>query len=399
MSKRILLAVLAVLSLPSAASAEAVSMQAKQANATGLIGAAKPSSIAPLCMIDTGVNVNQDTQDILTARSSFDGGALDGINDHGTWIAHAMAAPSNNWGMTGIFPNAKVLSFRAVGADGLAQGESIAAGITWCQSQGAKVIEIALAGGYSPSTEKAVEAATSADISIVAGAGNKAQTEAAYPARFDKVIGVGAQALDGNNLWSLSARGAGVDVLAPGEGLDVAGTDGVLFKGQGTSFSSALVAASLAAVRSYNPTLTARDAELLLLASARTTAAGPALDVANMFAQAGQAGVLVEPAVEAPVTKPVAKPAPKPVVKPIPQTEQTVPASNRKVSATLVWKKKKLTIKTKNMPSGAMITIKGGKVNLTSDEFKNAPVQRVKKLKVLIKQEGKVLFSKTFKIK
>ncbi|HEX8208187.1 MAG TPA: S8/S53 family peptidase [Solirubrobacteraceae bacterium] len=248
------------------------------AGLTPLLTAPPPENPATICIIDTGVTPTPDLD--ITARWAYDGGTLDDIREtedspgHGTLVAHFAAAAVNGWGGAGAFPHARISSVRVFPREGGASWQDYIRAITRCLKLDAatKVIVISL-GGQTIEAGEADELAhwiTRArdrhDVNVVAAAGNTSDV-AAFPGRFDSALTVAGH--DGESLCPFSARGSGVDIAAPGCPLRQGGPSGALWDLQGTSFSAPIVAGALAALRSYAPGLSAREAEAWLIGSAR----------------------------------------------------------------------------------------------------------------------------------
>lgn len=136
------------------------------------------------------------------------------LGGHGTHVAGTVAASLDGSGFTGVAPQAKILMGRvcASGCSNLA----IASGINWGVSQAVDVISMSLGGAFStPSERRAIQAALSAGITVVAASGNGGQGQVSYPAALTGVIAVGAT--DINNLKaSFSQYGPELAVVAPG---------------------------------------------------------------------------------------------------------------------------------------------------------------------------------------
>jgi hypothetical protein len=99
------------------------------------------------------------------------------------------------------------------------------------------------------------------------------------------VLSVGASDTVTGGFCSFSNRGEGLRLIAPGCDLDAADpTSGAanFNYSQGTSEASAIAAAALTALESYQPDLTPQTAEDLL-----TNANDGALDIATAFRNAG----------------------------------------------------------------------------------------------------------------
>ncbi len=93
-----------------------ITAQAVAAHGEFLTQAPAPPTPGVLCLVDSGVDVNPDTQAILVARESVFGGTLDDVTayHHGTYVAMVAGAAANSWGMIGAWPQLKVLSVRAL---------------------------------------------------------------------------------------------------------------------------------------------------------------------------------------------------------------------------------------------------------------------------------------------
>lgn len=263
-----------------------------------------PAQLGGLCLVDTGVNVNPDTEGVVVDRTAIDGGSGNDVSPatHGTVLAMMAAAPANGWGMIGAAPR----SIQIVSVRILEPGKttfpfsSYAAGITEClqlrQSYDIRVINLSLGDSEVPSGEdaealaNAVEKASNRGVAVVAAAGNDDGGPVEYPAAYPAVLSVGASDTQGGAFCSFSNRGEGLRLLAPG--CDLNGADpgsGVANYNywQGTSESSAIAAAALDALESYRPDLSSQAAEQIL-----TGADNGVLNVAQAFRNAGLGGIV-----------------------------------------------------------------------------------------------------------
>ena len=92
---------------PAAAEPVELTRQAKAAHTEFLLTATPPGPAATICLVDTGVNVNADTAGVI-GRLAFTGEASDqSLTLHGTSMAMFIGAPSNGFGMVGIWPAAQ----------------------------------------------------------------------------------------------------------------------------------------------------------------------------------------------------------------------------------------------------------------------------------------------------
>ena len=141
---------------------------------------------------------------------------------HGTFVAGVIAQTTNNsFGCAGIAFNATLMPIRVFARTGGAPDSRIAQAIDAAVAGGARIVNMSLGGpGASTTLRDAVRRAHGAGVTLVASAGNEAQTpgfsgDADYPAAFPEVIGVAATDFRGARA-PYSNYGPSVDVAAPG---------------------------------------------------------------------------------------------------------------------------------------------------------------------------------------
>jgi hypothetical protein len=309
---------------PARATAEvggpgAPTVQARAADATWLAYTPPPVQPGVVCMVDSGVDPNPDTEAAVIGGQAI--APETGTNDelarldprvqpgdhpdgHGTVMAMVMAAPRNGWGMVGLAPT----SVRVYNMKALPRGATTfpfayyAVGIEECRQLHAHrypsmaVINLSLGGARVLSIpelarlDNFTQAAHSSQIDVVGAAGNEAGT-VLYPAADPSIFAVGAGDVGASlgSLCAFASRGEGLDLVAPGcdtltGGLEVAfEDDGSPAVGSGSSQASAIVAATLASMRAYDPLLSWSQAEGCLTGTAR----GGALDVRAAFDACG----------------------------------------------------------------------------------------------------------------
>jgi serine protease len=145
---------------------------------------------------------------------------------HGTFVAGTVAEATNNrLGLTGLAYGASIMPLRILDSDGTGDAATIARGIRYAATHGAKVINLSLEFSLDvtssdiPDIISAVRLAHSRGAVVVAAAGNEGVEEIAYPARAPAVISVGATTRD-RCLANYSNEGARLDLVAPGGGDD-----------------------------------------------------------------------------------------------------------------------------------------------------------------------------------
>jgi cell wall-associated protease len=209
---------------------------------------------------------------------------------HGTHVAGIIAQiRNNNLGGDGITNNAEILTVRAV-PNGDEYDKDIALGIRYAVDNGAKVINGSFGKSFSPHKQwvyDAIKYAESKDVLIVHAAGNDgldidlAQNRN-YPNDSDdnktefasNMITVGALSTTyGSGLVAdFSNYGSfNVDVFSPGMEIYATVPNNKYRYEQGTSMASPNVAGVAALIRSYYPTLTAKQVKKILMDSGTST--------------------------------------------------------------------------------------------------------------------------------
>ncbi|MCF2147559.1 S8 family serine peptidase [Desmonostoc muscorum LEGE 12446] len=144
------------------------------------------------------------------------------VYGHGTHVAGTIAAVKNDFGATGIAYNAKIMPVKVLGDDNQGTYSSIIKGIYYAVNNGAKVINMSLAGTASDSRlEAAVQYATSQGAIVVMAAGNSGGSTPLYPAYYATNWGLAVGAVDKNNNLAGLSNQAGTNssmayVTAPG---------------------------------------------------------------------------------------------------------------------------------------------------------------------------------------
>ncbi len=181
------------------------------------------SSSTLIAVLDTGVDATHpDLGPAVVGGFDFVNGDSDASDDHGhgTHVAGIIAATANNGvGATGIDWSSRILPVKVLDDQGDGDLDTVAEGIAYAVSNGAKVINLSLGGLTSTSLlADAVAQASAAGAVVVAAAGNDNTEDAFYPSAYPEVIGVAAtNARDAKA--SFSSFGERVDISAPGEAI------------------------------------------------------------------------------------------------------------------------------------------------------------------------------------
>ena len=221
-----------------------------------------------VAVLDSGVATdNADINPKVVLRANFSSAATNEDNyGHGTHVAGIVAASYDNTaGVAGTCPDCTILAGKVLNDSGVGSSSSLANGINWAVTNGAKVINMSIGVRASRTLEAAINNAWSKGVVLVAAAGNGGNQTKIYPAAYPNVIAVAAT--DNKDAKaSFSTYGASwVDIAAPGVNVYstfpnhkfVIGTQNNRSfgydVGNGTSMSSPIVAATAALVWSVNP--------------------------------------------------------------------------------------------------------------------------------------------------
>jgi thermitase len=235
------------------------------------------SVIVAVC--DTGVDA---THPDLAANLSLpgfnsDNGTTDTtpIADHGTAVAGIIDGVGNNGtGGVGVAWNVKVLPVRVSNnSDGSAWCSSMATGIEWASTHGAKVINLSYDITGCPNTINAATdyAKTHGAVTFIAAGNTGVKLAASFPTTHSFIL-VGASDSSGARA-SFSNYGPAIDLMAPGVSIYAPLPGNTYAYGTGTSFSSPISAGVAALLFSLNASWTPDQIRILMLATAQTASA------------------------------------------------------------------------------------------------------------------------------
>ena len=191
------------------------------------------------------------------------------VAGHGTAVAGVIAAStSNGIGVASVGRDIRLMPIKASASpSGGAFLSDILRGVRAAADAGATAVSVSYTGITNPSVQTTGRYATTAGSMLFWAAGNNAATlgvESDWP----DVIIVGATDRS-DHLASFSARGAAIDIVAPGVSIVTTAMSSGYITVDGTSFSAPIAAAVAGLVKSANPAISGAEIEGLLKSSSR----------------------------------------------------------------------------------------------------------------------------------
>ena len=195
------------------------------------------------------VVVQQSTAAVLDQSTAavLDGGPYVAFG-HGTMTAGLIHL---------VAPKAKILPIKAFSADGTASLSNIIAALYYAQQHGANIVNMSFdLSTPSAALTNAITYVNQQGVMLVASAGNENTSARVYPAAFSgSVVGI-ASTTDYDARSSFSNYGsADVWIAGPGENIISTYPGGTYGSSSGTSFSSPMVAGTLALMLDLKPGL------------------------------------------------------------------------------------------------------------------------------------------------
>jgi subtilisin len=148
-----------------------------------------------VCIVDTGMDYyHQDLAPNYLGGYDFVNNDNDPMDDngHGTAIAGIIAAADNPYDVIGVAPLAKLTVAKVLDAHGNGAFSDVIAGIDYCVSSGAQVINLSLNGNVNNALVlDALQSARDAGVFIVAAAGNghhDLSDQPVYPAAYNGTV-------------------------------------------------------------------------------------------------------------------------------------------------------------------------------------------------------------------
>jgi subtilisin family serine protease len=216
-------------------------------------------------------------------------------NGHGTHVSGTIAGENNNYGVTGIAYDAKIMPVKVLNDSGSGSYSSISKGIRYAVDNGANVINLSLGGASSNSSlESAIDYASSKGVIVVMAAGNDGESSPDYPARYAYKSGIAVGAVDKNNNMPDFSNRSGTDeiayVTAPGVKVYSSVPNNQYATYNGTSMATPHVAGVVALMLSANSSLTDAQVRQIVTETAgnSTQTTSSSLNLSNVSSLAKQ---------------------------------------------------------------------------------------------------------------
>jgi subtilisin len=200
-------------------------------------------------------------------------------NEHGSHVSGIIAGEKNDFGVTGIAYDTKIMPIKVLDGSGSGSSASVANGIRYAAKNGANVINLSL-GSNSPDREieSAIEYASSQGSIVVMAAGNDSGSQPGYPARYASKHGIAVGAVDKNEQMAYFSNRAGGDqltyVTAPGVDIYSTVPNNQYANLSGTSMAAPSVAGVIALMLSANPSLNENQVRQILSETSKDSSSG-----------------------------------------------------------------------------------------------------------------------------
>lgn len=227
--------------------------------------------IVAIC--DSGVDTNHpDLEDALVPgynavdhRAEADGGLVEDVNGHGTFVAGCAAAQGNNGtGVVGVGWDFRVMPIRVSNlSSGNASSFAILEGARWAVDNGAHAINASFSGGNSNGNQTAAKYIIDRGGLFFWASGN----DNAYVTYDSPDLVIVGSTTSSDNKSGFSNYGPAVDLTAPGSSVRSTRRGGSYGPGSGTSYASPVAAGVGAMIFSVRSDLSGQDVQDILYRS------------------------------------------------------------------------------------------------------------------------------------
>lgn len=219
-----------------------------------------------VAILDTGANLDHlDLIDNIKGNYNAISPSKSAADDHGhgTHVTGIIGAVNNTIGVIGVGPQVNLYPVKVLDRKNQGNLSDILDGMQWCIDNNMQVVNMSFGAPSSvQSLQDAVIALHTAGIVQVTAAGNTSGA-ILYPAKYPETIAVSSVDM-ADQLAASSARGAEIDLAAPGVGINSTSIDGQYTTMSGTSMASPHVTGTAALVLAVHGTLTPNEVKTKL---------------------------------------------------------------------------------------------------------------------------------------
>ncbi|MBL8393564.1 MAG: S8 family serine peptidase [Candidatus Accumulibacter sp.] len=221
-----------------------------------------------IAILDTGVDGSHPdlAAQMVPGWNTYDNNSLTAdVYGHGTAVAGTAAAAGNNGvGIASVAYRARIMPVRISDTAGYGYSSTIASGLTWAADNGARVANISYAIAGSAAVDSAAQYLIGKGGLTAVSAGNDGVGLTIAPTA-NLVVVSATDSSDAITSWS--NYGSHINIAAPGSNILTTSRGGNYGFWSGTSFSSPVVAGTIALMMAANPTLPISQVQSLLYAS------------------------------------------------------------------------------------------------------------------------------------
>lgn len=201
--------------------------------------------------------VNNDAQ--------VDGGQVEDVNGHGTFVSGLAAAQGNNGtGVVGVGWDFRIMPIRVSNnSSGTANGFDLLEGARWAVDHGASAINVSFSGGSSSGNQATAKYVIDRGGLLFWSSGND-NTFVGYDSPDLVIVG---STTSSDNRSSFSNYGTAVDLVAPGSSVRSTRINGGYGNGSGTSYASPIATGVAAMIFSVRSDLSGQDVQDILYQS------------------------------------------------------------------------------------------------------------------------------------
>lgn len=215
-----------------------------------------------VAVVDTGISYDHSFLQGYISSNGYDiidgdSDPTDNYNGHGTHVSGTIVDCA--YGLP-----VKILPVRVLDYDGYGTDLSVATGIRYSVSKGAKVINLSLGGGHSCIIDSAINEAVASGTIVCVAAGNESSNTAySCPAHLQNCIVVSALE-DDESIAYFSNYGTSVDIAAPGVSVLSCVPGNSYESWDGTSMATPHVSAAAAMISMIHPEYSPAEVESFL---------------------------------------------------------------------------------------------------------------------------------------